>query len=181
MADAENPFTLVYNALWNCLLAHPKFIADVREGNRISFIHDANRDPLKQAVQSADLPEVILDSQQVTAQMYYSSTGSKIIRNYAFLVSTGDFRIQKILYQVEWEIFCAMHGWTSILTALKWPIATTLPDNRPSFVKRCDIVSANDGQFDNQRNRNINGWSAIWACEVEMHFAWQDLKDELTI
>lgn len=168
----NNPFTMVYDALWTMLEAHPQFEQDVKPGNRIKYNSDKDRDPLKQAVAAGDLPEVVLIGTTVAANLMSSSSGSSCTRQYTWLVSTGDFRYNKYLAQVEWEIFVAMLNWRTVLTALKYA--------DKNFVKQANIVSATMGASDRERNRGIIGWSAAWTVEVQMMFTTSDLMQELS-
>lgn len=173
----QNPFSLVYGALWDMVATHKKLAAYLKPANRIRFDDDVLRDPVKGDIQKADLPELELDSQSVTAQLFYSSTGTKITRQYAWMISSGDFRIQ-YLYNIEWMLYCAMHNWQKTLTALKWPIEGS--QNRPSFIKQANVVTATNGMQVTQQNRNQRGWSALWICNVEMHFDIATIQSELT-
>ena len=169
----SNPFTLVYDALWSMVEAHPQFLHDVKVGNRIKFNSDVSRDPMKDAIALGDLPEVVLISENGQANMYNTSSTSMITRSYAWLVSTGDFRLTKILSEVEWQIFCAMHGWPEKLASLQWA--------GKNFVKKASIVSTSSGYSDPERNRGIIGWSAVWRCDVDMYFNFTDLKAEVNL
>lgn len=164
---SDNPFTLVYDELWKMLEAHPQFNADVKEGNRIKYNWPDDRDPLKKTVMPGDLPEVVLMQTTVNANLYQSSSGSMCTRQYSILISTGDWRVNAFLSQVEWDVFTALMLWKERLGALQWRSKT--------FVKRANIVGASSGASDPERNRNIKGWSAVWTVEVEMHFTSQDL------
>lgn len=166
-----NPFTLVYSGLWDLLLQHPRAALLLREGNQIRFDVLNNRDPLKQAVQVADLPEIILTAETISSNLLSTSSSSSVTRGYAWLISTGDFRYTPLLAQIEWMIFVAMSNWKRVLAALTWKDA--------HFVKKVNISSANAGFSDAERNRGIQGWSAAWRVEVEMHFRTADLTDEL--
>lgn len=165
------PFTMVLSAIWELLLDHPCFFRDVREGNRIRFDSQKDRDPLKSTIGAADLPEVSVVSQTVSANIQNTSSSSMCIRRYSILVSTGDYRYSEILGVIEWYIFVAMVGWQTRLTRLKW--------QDKAFCKRLNVVSATTGLSDPAQNRNIVGWSAVWQIEVEMHFATADLLAEL--
>jgi hypothetical protein len=172
MAAAPNPFTLVFDALWTMPEAHPLFLNLVKVGNRVKFNKQENRDPLKQEIAVGDLPEVTLVSDSLSAVLYNTSSTSMCKRQYTWILATGDFRICELLFQIEWALFVSMLGWKEKLCALEW--------NSERFVKRADITTVTNGQSDRERNRGINGWSAIWRCEVEMHFKTSDLKSELT-
>lgn len=168
---AANPFTLVFSALWSLLESSPNFVADVQQNNRIHFDINNIPDARKMSIQDSDLPEVILVAEGASeVNLYNTSATSRIIKNYSFLLSTGDVRINNYLYQVEWDIFCGMTGWQKILGGLEWG---TSPSNH--FVKSCNLTSITEGIADNERNRGLVGWSAIWSCSVEMQFLNSDL------
>ena len=167
MAAPSNPFTIVFNGLWSCLESNPNFVSDVPQGNRIKYNIPANRDPIKLTVAAADLPEVVLVCTSAQAFLHDSSSTCKCIRGYSWLISTGDFRVNELLHQVEWDVFVGMFNWRKVMGALQW--------NGKSFVKRCDITQITQGQSDKERNRGIEGWSAIWGCEVEMIFNNTDI------
>lgn len=167
-----NPFTLVFDALWEMPLTHPLFVSMVKEGNRIRF-NTPSRDPLKQTVAGADLPEVILTSEGLSAALYNTSSTTKCVRKYSWLISCGDLQINEVLFQVEWAIFVSMLSWKEKLAALTW--------HDEHFVKRADVTSVTNGQSNAEANRGIRGWSALWQCEVEMHFKTSLLKNELDL
>lgn len=162
---------MVLTGLWEMLLDHPRFSRDVKVGNRIRFDSDRDRDPVKEQVQSGDLPEVAIVMQTSSANLHDTSHTSKCVRRYSILVSTGDKRYTESLGLVEWYVFVAMLGWQTRLSALKW-------HDKP-FCKKLSVVSGQSGLSDPQQNRNINGWSAVWQIEVEMHFSTADLLAEL--
>lgn len=166
------PFDMVYTELWNMALSHHGFVRDVKEKNRIRFDDPANRDPLKDPVMAADLPEVQLAAATGTLNLQNTSSSSMITRQYTWYIASGDYRYTQFMSAVEWYLFCAMIGWKTRLVALKW--------KEKPFVKRANVVSTLAGMSDPQRNRNIVGWSAAWTVEVEMHFQTSDLLGELS-
>jgi hypothetical protein len=168
----DNPFNMVLRELWAMLEAHPKFSRDVKEGNRIRFTHDANRDPQKATVQAADMPEVTIFPETLDGNLHSTSSTTRVTRRYTVMVATGDFRYTEFLGPVEWYILCALLHWRTRLTSLQWA--------GKNFVKRVNAQSASQGVFNQQVNRNVTGWSALWRVEVEMHFDTDDLRAELT-
>lgn len=168
---ADNPFTQVYDSLWSLVTDHPDIDDIVKVGNRIDFSAD-KRQPHKNQIATADLPELVLVQGGLRGSLYHTSSSTRCTREYRWLISTGDFRINHFLNKVEWMLFVAHLGWTSTLTSLQY--------NGASFVKRCEILDAQTGASDPERNRNIQGWSSIWRIEVEMHFKTSDLKGELS-
>lgn len=168
----QNPFTMLLTAIWEMLIDHPAFARDVKEGNRIRFDSLANRDPLKDPVEVADMPEVAIVAESVTANLMQTSSTSQCTRIYSILISTGDNRYSAFLGQIEWDVFVALLGWKTKLTGLRW--------RGKSFVKRTNVTTARSGLSDPKQNRNLKGWSAVWSIEVEMHFDTQDLQKELS-
>lgn len=167
-----NPFTLVFSALWSILENSPQFVADVKVGNRIHLDITNKPNTLKPEIQDSDLPEVILITAGASnIGLLTTSSTSKIIKRYQFLISTGDPRVQNYLNQIQWDIYACFTGWQNLLGQLIWPVGSGR-----NFVKRADLVDCEEGLSNSDRNRGIPGWSSIWTGEVEMHFATSDLQ-----
>lgn len=162
-----NPFVDVYNALWNLAEDSTPLTTLVKPSNRIKYNQSVPYDPTKDEVSEADLPELLLVSTGSSGNLRQSSSTSSIIRQYEWLIATGDTSLVNKLLRVEWALFCAMSDWPTVLNALTFQGST--------FCKRTQLVSVNSGLTDPERNRGINGWSSIWALEVEMHFKTTDL------
>lgn len=169
--DEENPFDVVLTALWDMLLAHPRFVRDVKEGCRIRFDSEIDRDPTKETVQVADFPEVMILPETAEGNLHETSSTSRIVRNYTVMIATGDFRYTLWLGKIEWYVFVALLDWQTRLTALQW--------RGQSFVKAANLVSAQSGFSNPAANRNIKGWSAVWRVEVRMHFVTRLLLEEV--
>lgn len=163
---ASNPFSLVFDALWDLFETNTELTDLVRPGNRIKYNSTDNRDPVKAEVQDADMPEVILITDGFTSNLYHTSTSTSCKRSYAFVINTGDLRVNYRLNAVEWELFVAMLRWKDVLTSLTW--------NGLNFVKSVRMLTVSEGLSDNQQ-RLMRGWAALWRCEVEMHFKTADL------
>lgn len=167
-----DPFAQVFTGLWELALKHPGLNALVVDRNRIRF-DLPDRDVQKEAVADADLPELMLLSESISGNLQNTSSSSMITRQYSWVMSTGDFRYNERLSQLEWMLWCAMVGWKDVLTRLTW--------RGNAFVKRVNLQSSSTGISDPARNRGINGWSAVWRCEVEMHFRTSDLMAEVNV
>jgi len=166
-----DPFTKVYEALWELASSFEPFTNLVTLRNRISFAEEGNRTPVKNLVSTGDLPEVILAPTGGIANLHAATNYSRIAKTYDWLISTGDLRIKEGgLFPIEFALMRAMCNWKTPLSALTW--------NGNTFVKRCDLTDVSEGQSDTERNRGIKGWSALWSCEVEMYFNTSDLQDE---
>lgn len=162
----NDPFSQVFSALWAMVEGCQAFTDLVPVGNRIRYDQNS-RDPIKAVVQAADMPEVILVSDGLTANLHATSSTSMCIRRYTWLITTGDLRINEFCNPVEFAVFRAMLRWKEVLCELTYK-------GQP-FVKRANVVSVTSGTSDPKQNRNLLGWSALWSVEVEMHFNTSDL------
>jgi len=157
-----NPFILLYDALWELLESYAGFTDLVRLGNRIKFSGD-NRAPVKQEMQSADLPEVRLVCTGGTPHVQRTSGSSSCTKTFSVQIATGDQRYNESLFPVEWAIYKAMARWQSILGALIW--------EGESFVKQCQPVSSRIGLAEFDVARGIKGWTSVWEIEIDMWFS----------
>lgn len=164
MTARNNPFQLVYNTLWSMLEEDERFDV-VKPGNRIKF-NGNDREPQKTNTTTSDYPEVMLVSEGVTGNLCNSSSTSMLIRNYSWVVSSGDYRFDEI-FPVEWAIYAGMLAWRYRLAPLLW-------EGEP-FVTQANVRDSNFDQVDRQRRRGIQGWVAVWTIFVEMHFNTQNI------
>jgi hypothetical protein len=165
----DNPFLLVYDKLWEMVKADPRFIEVVKENNRID-LNAVSRNPFKLNPSSADHPEVVLITPGASDGNYReTSSTSMLTRQYSWLISTGDFRVRYVL-ATEWALFAAMEDWCSQLTTLTW--------RGESFVKQLNFSALSEGLIDELTKNSLNGWSASFTIDVEMHFSRTALLPE---
>jgi len=170
--DELNPFSKVYDALWALALRSPVFVDKVKPGNRVSYSSDTNRNPMKENLITNDMPEVALVLDGLSSgNLHASSSTSQLTRRYTFIVTTGDYRINYALLPLQWALICALAGWKETLGNLTWHGA--------GFVKRANITSIVEGESDSRRIAGTKGYTALWSCDVEMHFATAHLLEEL--
>jgi len=161
--DGDTPFDLVHDALWKLLMARPSLHSAVRVENRVAFDKDA---PLKDQVSDTDLPEMRLVPIGGAPHLYCTSSSSSCTKIWELQIATGEQSLERLFF-LEWETFCAMKDWLSVLTALLW--------HDESFVKNVSMTAYADGAARSDLNRGIRGWSTVWRCEVEMFFATKEL------
>lgn len=165
-----DPYTTVAAALWMILEADADFVAIVKPGNRIKFMGLA-RDPIKEQVSGADLPEVRIVVSSSSPHQKGSSNMTTDRVTFEIQVSSGDQRIDKWHLPLKWIVFKAMARarmkWTQLGTQIKW--------NGGRFISEVKAATATEGVSQTDLNRGIMGWSAVWAVEVEMFFALSDL------
>lgn len=164
----ETPFDQVYTALWSLVEGRAAFDSLVKVGNRVRFDDLKTRNPLKEQIITNDLPELLLTTSGGTFNVHATSSSASCTRRYQWVLSTGDRRLRAGLLAVEWELFRAMVDWKSQLGSLQF--------SGQNFVKSCELVDLTEGESDPDRNRGIEGWSAVWAADVTMYFALTSLK-----
>lgn len=160
-----DPFTMVYDALWDLAEGSGRVTDLVRVGNRIKLRETRTAGDKKQ-ISQGDLPEMILGLTSGTGNIRGTSSSSSCIKQFQWGLSTGDLNPERLL-ELEFALFAAMVNWPNVLAVLEWGGAT--------FVKRAQLVSMEAGQSMAEQNRGIRGWVALWTLEVEMHFRSQTL------
>ena len=155
-----DPFSLTFDALWNLVDSAPVFADLVLLKNRVKYNLETDRDPMKDKVNFADLPELTLVTTVVgSVNLHHSSCTSSFTRQYSWILATGDWRVNYKLFPVEFALACAMSNWRSVLSSLTW--------NGQTFIKRVDLTSAANGEICSRRNRGIKGWTASLSGEVK--------------
>ena len=162
----SDPFTMVYDALWDLAEASNRVTEIVRPGNRVKLRSTPPTAGPKREVSQGDLPELILALTSGSGNIRGTSSSSMVIRQYQFQISTGSMNPERVL-ELEFALYAAMADWPAVLGALQWSGA--------QFVKRANLVSAETGETMAEQNRGVRGWAAMWTLEVEMHFRTSDL------
>lgn len=170
MAERD-PMSKVYDALWAMLEAHKGFVDLVRPGNRIKA-SGANLKPVKDEVSDKDLPEVRIVATGGSTNTHFTSSKAQLSKQFEIQISTGDQRLDALLFPVQWEIFRAFSfsGWVAALKDLTWA--------GEKFVVSAEPLSVSEGKSMADLNRGISGWAAAWACRVTMVFSHADLAPE---
>lgn len=164
---SSDPFSMLYTAMFNAVADSERVKKLVNSGN-IVRLDGRSRSPLKEVTADADLPELVLVPTTAEVNLHSTSSSSRVVRQYQWLLSTGDLRLTYRLEPVAFALLCAMSDWRTTIGTLTW--------NNASFVKRVDMLSATIGMSDSEKNRGIRGWSCVWDGEVEMHFKTTDLQ-----
>lgn len=166
-ATYPNPFTKVFDKLWELFELDTEFTSRIPEGNRVKYNSTTDREPLKQNIASADVPEFAITFDAGNINLFDTSSSSKVVAQYRMIINTGDFRVNEYAQLITWIVICNLRLWKTHLGALTWKDAT--------FVKRVHILNLATGQSDPERNRQIKGWTSIFTVEVEMHFKTTNL------
>lgn len=166
MSFNPDPFTQIERALWHVLESHSPFTDLVKPGNRIKFAHtDTGRDPIKDELQTADMPEVMI-LPTTTAGKNRSSKGPGITQSFNLVITTGDTRTWVKLYPVKWEVYRAFEK-------LNDQIKHLCP-----FVTQVNVGGFSDGfNVGEQRERGPRGWNSVLDIGVDSIFSHAEIAE----
>jgi hypothetical protein len=162
----SDPFTQAYNALWAMLESNVAFTNVVKVTDRIKY-DTGKKDPEKDSIQNAALPEVRIVDIGGTGGNRKTSNSFSIIRRYQVQISTDYLTLQGNattpdgLYPVEWAIMCAFG------TAGTFSGITSGGQSVPCEFRYSDFVSS---LYDSELSRQ-KGWIGVINCEVEFWFS----------
>jgi len=166
--EIENPFNLVYDALWDMAERNLTLETWLNPGNKEKF--DPQRLGAKRNITTGDTPELILTSDSFGGNFKVSSSSVSISKMYSWQFTTGDPRLNKVANQVSWELFRALADWDKVLCALTW-------EGTPFVIQLlfAEGVDLPPGSVE-VSERGIRGWTILWNVEVHMRFAQETLK-----
>lgn len=169
----KDPLTMCYEALWEILEKWEGFASRVRIGNRFKYL--THGEPEKAEVGNTDFPEIRIVPDGMEPATQISSSSTRIVQRFTVQVSTGSkqlsghFGKDATLFPMEFEIFRAMVGWQTVLSALVW--------NGTSFAKYLDLTNTQQGSAETDLRRGVDGWASVWTCQVVLVFPLADLMD----
>lgn len=165
MVGETDPLTLIHEGAWAALALLDPDGEVVKQGNRIMLNkHEA----LKQNVQSADLPEVLLIPRQGVGNLTQTSSSVSFEITFDWLLSTGTYKVADKLYPVMWLLYRTMHKFLSTARSLQY--------NDRTFVTGVFFNSASIGESDPERNRGIRGFSSAMNFTVKLSFPTGDIN-----
>ena len=94
------------------------------------------------------------------AQLWSSSTSVDVKRRFVVGITTGELRVQKALFPLEWELRRAIFGATNNLGL--------------SFVTKVSIDGFDEELTGTDEHRGTKGWVALFSVVVEMNFSHQE-------
>lgn len=165
---ADNPLELIYDAFWVMLEDNSDFASEVPAGNRIKYTGTTEA-PEKDEVSGADFPEVRVVCAGSKPHLQRTSNGSSWNTIWEIQIATGDQRFEAG-FKVQWPVYCALSIWETRMKALTY--------GGNAFVTLCRPLSTEDSLTNQDLNRGIRGWSAIWRGELEMWFQTSALQAE---
>lgn len=168
MVDVQqnnDPFSMVYAALWQLVERNQQLQDVLKEANQIKF--DENNSP-KANVSDADLPEMSLLCGGGSFTGRIDTTNTKVTKEYIWAITTGTYRVNEVYNRLSWELFRSLSDWQCVLCELQWCGC--------NFVKDLRLTTAEEGTLMQELNRGVAGWAALWNCEVDFVIPLKKLK-----
>jgi len=167
MSAIDNPYLRLYDAFYKLMFEGDdnKLGAFVKVGNRVTFgtLKQDDRNPFKQSVTTADIPEIVLIDEGGFLNIHGNSSGAKQQYNLVMYISTGDWRYSCYIAPIGWYITCNLNKWLQgIRDEVTW--------NGTNFVKNVLPTPIQIGESNPERNRMLDGWTAIWRFQFELFF-----------
>ena len=151
----KDPFTQVLEYTEKAFVDHGFKVASWNE-NKAGPLHDVD-------VESS-MPELQFVPTGTLIRLGDTSNSTSVEKTFQIVLNTGDLRLGRVLLPNEWKLLKLMHK-------LKY-------DEAFEFVHSYEVASASSGRSDPSKNRNIQGWVALWDVTVLMSFAKADLQLE---
>ena len=153
MAITPDPFSQLYDKVADTLEAHVPWAALVRIANRIRFDRE-KLVPLRESLQNADTPEVMLIPAGGTFDLTNTSTSAEAVQMLVLKAATGELRVQKIMFPLKWE------------TARALRIAG--PTLGLAFVNNVRLIEHTETVEDFDESRGQQGWVSELIIEATM-------------
>ena len=161
MADTDDPFSQVYAYLWELVESYPAWTDMVRVGNRM-YLNKQSRDPFKETVKAADLPQVTLLPTDGANNFHSNSSSAVITQNFTLAIDTGQLQVNQVLFPLKFYTLQALACFRQNAGSLKWK-------DYP-FLKKLEIPTYTDSLTEIDANGNIISWNAVLTISAEMWF-----------
>jgi hypothetical protein len=161
----DNPLLAVHTAFWALLEARTVLTKLIRPANRIRL----DGTTFKSEVGNADLPELRVVPTASVPHLEATSNSTFLTERWQVQVATGEWDVKR-LFDIKFEVMRALLNWQAHLRAVTWK-------GNP-IVHDCRAPTVDDGLFEADLARGVAGWTTIWTCEIELHFANTDLLSE---
>lgn len=155
-----DPFSLVIDLIWDLLEAKDTFTDAVKEQNRIKFCDTDN--PVKDSLTESSVPEVMIFPASQSPWRNRNAGGCGLNKTFSILISSGAFEVEYI-NTVQWAITRAMYDFETLAAALEY--------ESEKFVKDVTVLDTTFTLADDEANRSLKGWSAVWSVSLFLYFS----------
>lgn len=164
-----DPFSKVYDGLWQAVKSHDGLQTLVREGNRISFASDGEEhEPRKTIADYGTCPELQLIPDFFTTAMHPDNVQITVTRTWNWIIRTGSKLLNKELLPVEYQLLLALKAAKKQILALQWDG----PKGLYNLVRRYEVVRAASSIPDvdkTENNPQSLAWYSVWAVTTDIN------------
>lgn len=147
----SDPFTQVYEKLWECLENDSGLSELIRSGNRIKRNEGAVKQD-KERKSDRDFPELRIEPSGGSFHVQATNTSVPIVQKFEVICTTGDLRIDRSFFPVKWALLNALSSINN--------------DIGLKFVRRISL----DDIADSRNTEKKDGWNTVFEISVEMWF-----------
>lgn len=151
----STPFDLIYETLIQAL--HDE--GNLFKARNVIAFDDVKTNPSKAAVQTADLPEVVLYLSNVSGNFTANSSSAVFVTTWRYMLSTGDYNSASS-HKLMFSVLRIHADWKESLASLLW--------KGKQFVKGSRLVLSQQGLSNAEQNRNISGFASVLDLEVDI-------------
>ena len=158
---SDDPLSITYSYLWSLVEAYPPWADMVRTGNRLHL--DGNsRNPFKETLKAADLPQVTLLPTDANNNLHSNSSSAVIVQNFTIGLYAGDLRVNESFFPLKFYTLQALACFRLNLGDVTWK-------DYP-FLKKVEVPQSTDTITEFDATGNIMGWDSLLTISCEMWF-----------
>jgi len=163
----KDPIHQVLESVWITLRANTTLTTLIPTGNQVDYT-STDRDPEKQGLLSADLPQMRVVLKGLQGQIPATSSSCTLTIEIGIELLAGDKRFE-ILTSPIWEIYQAMSHYRQYIFQ-----AVTYNTENP--VKKMMPLKAEIDLNEKRDPPTPAGWVGVWACALELFFSTNTVK-----
>ncbi len=154
---APDPWTQVYEVILSTLGAYAPLTDLVLAGNLIN-LSALDPDPYKKSVNARDLPELVVEPAGGEVNFGSAARRTQIDQDYDVLITTGDLRVDQVLFPVRYVVAQALYPLTD----------SRAGGGLPTFCNGFKLTQHSEEKEDPE-NRGHRGWHNVVRIETQMH------------
>lgn len=167
-----DPFTVLFDKLWEVVDSDSDLQQLVNEGGKIKFVRDVDIYGFDPRNRQVNQPELSLLPDLFEANIGATNNSSEIIRSFNWSIRTPSKMLNKELFPIEWSLYKAMCVYA--------PEIRTVTYANEKFVHKINVISGSNftPEIDMiQANPTLIGWRTIWTMQFEMSFSKNQLQE----
>ena len=168
IAAETDPFTLVYNKIWEMIGEHPEVAALVKAGNLIKYTgKGGDRQTRKPALSESDVPEIRLTSESTDVNLGATSSRTLLTDVFVLTIRGGSLKYE-VINAVRWAVLRACSCWADQLVTLEW-------NSKPFIVHGLPLKTQQRLLKAKEEEGGKMVWMSLLTYEVKMSFDTSDL------